>query len=98
MSLVARAMSPHSISRDASPIVGFSTSLPKYTAGPARRSPSAPAHADSVCAAFGLAWRRLSRRQMRAAPHTAIMNRADNREGIQFTASSRRAEAQPKSM
>ena len=41
MSLVARAMSPHSISRDASPIVGFSTSLPKYTAGPARRSPSA---------------------------------------------------------
>ena len=46
-------------------IQGFGTNLPKYQASPASRKPSAPAHADSVCAELGLLWFRRSRRQIR---------------------------------
>lgn len=91
MSLVARAMSPTRF-RGRVAYRRFLNELAEIHRGSCQTQPSAPAHADSVCAAFGLAWRRLSRRQMRAAPrasrptigHTAIMSKADKREGIQF--------------
>lgn len=58
-------MSCGSIGCISSPIYGFGTNLPKYQASPASRKPSAPAHADSVCAELGLLWFRRSRRQIR---------------------------------
>ena len=64
----ARRMSSGSAERSASPMVGFSYRCPKYQAGPANWIPKAPAQADSVCAELGLAWQRLSRRQIRKAP------------------------------
>ena len=63
--LFARSMSPGSIARTASPIVGLSQYLPNYVAGPASCTFSAPAHALSVCALLGLACLRRSRRHIR---------------------------------
>ncbi len=106
MSLVARAMSPDSISRDASPIVGFSNELAEIhrrvlpgadRARPRTLTRSAPRSGSHGDACRG-AEMRAARRVEPTIGHTAIISRADKREGIQFTASSRRAEAQPKSM
>ena len=65
-------MSPILIGLRPSPIVGFSYFSPKYHAGPASCTPSAPAITDSVCAEFGLEWLKRSLRQILKASEADV--------------------------